>query len=558
MLIRRLPALSALALLLMVCTAHAADDTARYWVYLRDKGLSPAERQLALQQAEQTLTPRALARRIKNHVPLADNYDLPVSARYVEQIRSTGARIRTVSPWLNAVSIEATPQQFAAIREMDGVQTLEQFHLRKTGMNEHPTRAQGTLDDPNYGLSLHQYAMSHIPELHHRGLSGRGVLICFLDTGYELYHRAFDSLHVVAKYDFIHRDTTVQDVAGEDSAGQSGHGTGTLSVCGGYRDSMLVGPAFGADFLCAKTEWVPTETHAEEDYYVEALHWADSLGADITSSSLGYIGEAPDFWYPFPDLNGHTATTTRGLEVAAAHGILCVTAAGNERFSSWNHIVTPADADSILAVGAVDTTGEIAGFSSPGPTGDGRIKPDISAQGTWVLWAEAHTQDNYGFAAGTSLSTPIVSGAAALIMEAHPTWTAQMVRHAMMQTASMADSANNDFGWGIMNALAAADYIFDAVPVTPNPVPNSPVLLSTYPNPVNGTATLTLTLPSNGSGRLTVYDVLGREAFTWPQTKWAAGEQHLALNTEGFTTGIYFVRFEGTAGHAIQKMVILK
>lgn len=556
MILRRLTAMAALALLLTASTMQAAGELPCYWIYFRDKGLSAGEREQALRQAEQSLTPRARARREKNHVALADDYDLPVSATYVDQIRAASVRIRTISPWLNAVSVEAMPSQIAQIRQLASVAVAEPFHLQKANMDMKLQR--GTPLDFDYGPSYHQYEMCHIPELHARGLSGRGVIICFLDTGYELDHRAFDSLHVLARYDFIHGDTTMQDVPGQDSSGQSSHGTGTLSVCGGHRDSMLVGPAYHADFILSKTEWVPTETHVEEDYYVAALHWADSLGADITSSSLGYIGEAPNWWYTFEQLDGHTATTTRGLEVAAAHGILCVTAAGNERNSEWNHLVTPADADSILAVGAVDTTRTIAGFSSPGPTGDGRIKPDVCAQGTWVLWAEAHSHDNYGFAAGTSLATPIVAGAAALIMEAHPTWTAQMVRQAIKETASMADSANNDYGWGIVDALAAADYVFDNVPGERSTVPRSSVLLSTYPNPVNGTATLSLTLLSNSTGKLAIYDLLGREAFGFPQTKWTSGEQRVALNTAALATGIYFARFEGAAGHAIQKMVILK
>ena len=562
--IRKLCALAGVITLLALSTAYAVDGTSRYWVYFRDKNLTPGERQSALVRAEQTLTARARARREKNHVALAEDSDLPVSESYVDQVRASGVHVRTVSPWFNAVSVEATPDQMQMIGRMPCVQRVDEFHLVKAGSD--PQSARGPrrqLDDPNYGPSRMQYALSHIPELHHRGLSGRGVMICFLDSGFELYHHAFDSMNVVAKYDFIHGDTTVQDIAGQDSAGQSSHGTGTLSVCGGYREGSLVGPAYHSDYLCAKTEWVPTETQVEEDNYVAALHWADSIGTDITSSSLGYIGpDSSNLWYTFAQLDGHTATTTRGLEFAASHGILCVTAAGNERndfwFPNWHHIVTPADADSILAVGAVDSFGVITGFSSPGPTGDGRIKPDISAMGLDVYWAQAYTLDNYGYAAGTSLSTPIVAGAAALVMEAHPTWTAQQVRHAMMSTASDAQDPNNDYGWGLMDAEAAADFVIDDVPGGRQAVPRSTVLLSAFPNPVNGVATFTLTLPSDGTGKLVLYDVLGREAYAWQQSKWSAGEQRVALNTAGFVSGIYFARFEGSAGSAIQKMVILK
>jgi serine protease AprX len=568
MVFRRLFALSALVSLIMI-SADAADTPLQYWVYFRDKGLSPVAVQQSLQTAAQNLTPHARARRIRNHVPLADQYDLPVASDYVDHVRATGVRIRTVSSWLNAVSMEATPAQVARIEQLSFVKSVEPFRLRKALRDPGPVRSPRALDELAYGPSYRQYEISNIPELHNRGLTGQGIIICFLDTGFELTHRAFHSLHVLAKYDFIHRDTTVGNVVGEDSAWQSSHGTGTLSVCGGYRDSVLIGPAYRASYLLAKTEWVPTETHVEEDYYVEALQWADSLGADITSSSLGYIGEFPNFWYTFDQLDGHTAPTTRGLEVAAAHGILCVTAAGNERLSDWGHIITPADADSILAVGAVDSTGEIAAFSSPGPTGDGRIKPDVCAQGTWVFWAQPDSfgaDDMYGYAAGTSLATPIVAGAAALIMQGHPGWSAQQVRAAIKNTALQASFPNNDYGWGLMDAAAAADVFFadttnnDTSAVTPSrePIPRSAVLISAYPNPVNGTVTFTLTLPMEGTGRLALYDILGREAYIWPESKWSVGEQRLALSTESLTTGIYFARFESGIGNATQKIVILK
>ena len=542
-----------------LATAQAADGTSCYWIYFRDKNLSASDRQQALVSAEQNLTPRAHARREKNHVPLADDYDLPVAPAYIEQVQATGVRIRTVSQWPNAVSVETTPAQVAQIGQLPCISNVEPFRLQKVDMTPRP-QPRGALDY-DYGSSFRQDSICHIPELHARGLYGQGVMIGFLDSGYRLTHRAFDSLHIVARYDFVHNDTTVQYIAGEDSFGQDWHGTQCLSACAGLDNGHLVGPAIHADYLLAKTEWVPTETHAEEDYFVAGLEWCDAHGADVISSSLGYNGTPGDMWYTFQQLDGHTAPTTRGFEVAAAHGILCVNAAGNERHNTeWPHIVTPADADSILAVGGVNPDGQITYSSSPGPTGDGRIKPEVCALGVSVNVAVVDTTPgiDYGSQSGTSVAAPMVAGAAALIMEAHPTWTAQMVRQAIMSTASNAGNPNNDYGWGIVNALAAADYVFEDVPDGRGSMPRSTLLLSSYPNPVNGTVTLTLSIPNESSGNLVIYDLLGRAAFTWPQTRWAAGEQHVTLSTEGFNSGIYFARFEGTSGHATQKLVILK
>ena len=357
---------------------------------------------------------------------------------------------------------------------------------------------------------------------------------------------------MVATYDFIFGDSIVADQAGQDSAGQDFHGTAVLSAMAGFRDSVLIGPAYGADLLVAKTEWVPTETPPEEDNYVAALEWADSLGVRITSSSLGYID-----WYTPNDLDGHTAVTTIAVNVAVSRGILVVTAAGNEGGSEWHFVVTPADADSILAVGAVSNEGSLVGFSSRGPTADGRIKPDVCAMGADVFCAQADSND-YFVLSGTSLATPIVAGCAALIMEAHPDWTAQMVRTAIMNTASNHETPDNDYGWGIVNAEAAADFVFDGAGEPSRGVPMSPVLISSYPNPVNGAATIQLTLSKESTGKLTLFDLLGRAVEAWPRDKWSAGTNRVRLETERLATGIYLARFEGDAGRAVQKVIVLK
>jgi serine protease AprX len=541
-----------LCLILVIAATAQAGDTQRYWVYFRDKGI-PADQELAaLQHVENSLTPRNLARRQKSMPQIVDEYDLPLCSEYVNEVVTSGAGVRCGSKWLNAVSVEANATQLERIRNLRAVRSVEPFRLTLTAEVPPPRQPMQVLDDPNYGLSLTQNEICHVPELHALGYTGHGVMICFLDTGYQLAHRAFQQMNVLHTFDFIHGDTIVHDRAGLDSLGQQNHGTATLSACGGFRDSVLVGPAYGALFLLAKTEIVPVEIRVEEDNYVAALEWADSLGADITSSSLGYIA-----WYTFSDLDGHTAVTTRGLEVAATHGILCVTAAGNERGSDWGHIVTPADADSILAVGAVDDSLAIAAFSSPGPTFDGRIKPDVCAPGVTVFCAMADSNDGYWYLGGTSLATPLVSGLAALVMEAHPDWTAQQVRAAIRNTASTASDPNNDFGWGIVNGLAAINYDVSARPHS-TPLPRSRILLSAFPNPVNGTAVITLQLPMEQEGRLVLYDLLGREAMVWPQRNWIAGENRVTLGTGWIPSGEYFARFVGSSGDAAKRIVIVK
>ncbi|MBU1985178.1 S8 family serine peptidase [bacterium] len=393
----------ALAFMLWPIGIARGAETTPQWVYFRDKGTATVNLVKALDQAEEELSPRCRARREKSMSVLADEFDLPVHREYVQSVRQTGAKVSTVSKWLNAVSIEATANQIEAIEHLSFVGRVEPFRLRRTDRFEPSPCPASRLDDPDYGPSFRQNEICRIPELHARGLSGRGVLICFLDTGFLLTHRAFDSLNVAATRDFIFGDSVVHDEVGQDSAGQHGHGTVVLSAAAGYRDGSLIGPAYSADVLLAKTEWTASETAVEEDYFVAALEWADSLGTDIVSSSLGYHD-----WYTFEDMDGQTAVTTQAVNVAVSRGILVVTAAGNSRDNDWGHIIAPADADSILATGAVDTMLAITWFSSPGPTADGRIKPDVCALGEYVYSADPATTDGYFWVGGTSLSTPLV------------------------------------------------------------------------------------------------------------------------------------------------------
>lgn len=548
----------AAALLLTTGNTGLADapdqelSQARYWVFFTDKGIAPALMPHALAAAEQGMTERSRLRRMKSRPAIADYYDLPLCAEYVAATGAAGAALRSASRWLNAVSVTANAEQIAALQALPFVRRVQPFRARRLQTDLAPLSFHHSLDDPDYGPSLRQDSICGIPELHSRGLSGRGVLMCFLDTGYRLSHNAFDSLNVVGTRDFIFNDDNVGNESGQDSASQDWHGTVVLSAAAGYADGILIGPAFGADILCAKTEWVASETPIEEDYYVAALEWADSLGADIVSSSLGYLD-----WYEFADLDGQTAVTTVGVNIAVSRGILVTTAAGNERGSDWNHIIAPADADSILAIGAVDTTLAIAAFSSPGPTADGRIKPDVCALGTYVVSADPTRDDRYVLTGGTSLATPLVAGVAALVMEAHPDWTAQQVRAALLATASRANAPDNDYGWGIVNGPAAVDYDVSVAPGR-GAHPESAVLLSAYPNPVNGQVVLTVRLPAGGAGSLQIFDVLGRSARALPRRTWNAGTHSVPLSLDGLPTGVYFARYAGTQGVALRKVLLVR
>jgi subtilisin family serine protease len=295
--------------------------------------------------------------------------------------------------------------------------------------------------------------MINVRPIHAQGLTGRGVIVAILDTGFRKSHLAFQSSRVLAERDFVMGDSDVQQNPADPKDYSDLHGTACWSLLGGYAPGQTIGPAFGADFILAKTEDVRSEKPIEEDYWVAGMEWAEALGADVLSSSLGYTG-----WYTFAKMDGQTAVTTRAADRAVGLGVVVVTAVGNERQNSWGHVIAPADAFGVIAVGAVDARGALASFSSPGPTADGRIKPEVCAMGVNNYIATNSSDTKFSWGSGTSFSTPMTAGVAALLLEAHPDWTPAQVRTALMQTARSASAPGNDFGWGLINAAAAVRY----------------------------------------------------------------------------------------------------
>jgi len=434
------------------------------WIYFRDKGPGKLRK---LEEVKMTLNIQSLNRRLRHGFEtLVDEYDLPVYPPYVDSIKPNVHRIRHTSRWLNAVSVEATSQSLEFISHFRFVQKVDEilaytFHdpLVDQRMELLP---QVSLEEAlvfDYGASLAQVDQLNVPPLHNMGYSGRGVLICMLDTGISnLNHQALDHLDIVATWDFVNGDNNVFDEEGQ--MGNGDHGTNTLGTIAGYQPGELIGPAFGASFLLGKTENTDWERHIEEDHWIAGAEWADSLGADIISSSLGYrnrfsSGEAD---YTWEDLDGDTTVVAKGANIAASRGILIVNCAGNEggNSSGRNTLVSPADSDFVLAAGAVNSQGGRAGFSSIGPTADGRIKPDVMAMGESVYTAAPSALDEYELVDGTSVSCPLVAGVAALILEINPSWTNQDIMTAIKSTASRSESPDNGYGWGIVDAREAA------------------------------------------------------------------------------------------------------
>ena len=471
------------------------------WVYFAPRDLSPAERHQALQRARRNLHPDTALRRSRVRAAgqeIVDEKDLPLDAAHLTLAAATGARLRHPSRWLGAASFEATPAQIRALADLECVRRLD---LVRTAMAHDPVPSpRTTFPDAgaerdwtlDYGPCLPTLEMINVPAVHELGYTGAGVNMAFLDSGFRLTHEAMDHIPVVAAYDIADDDPIVDWQPGDDE-GVHDHGSQVLSAAMAFQPGQLIGAAFAASATLAKVD--DGDILGLEDWWIAGLEWAEAQGADLVSSSYGYYTA-----YGYENLDGETAASTIAAEMAVARGLPVFNAAGNFGSSpEMNLIVAPADGDSVIAVGATDEHGEFASWASYGPTVDGRIKPDLAAQGQSVLVVHPDNPVAYTGVSGTSISTPLVAGTAALILERVPFLTPMQLREALIETASLSDEPNNLLGWGVINALEALHYWgprFTHVPLPPTEDNIGPYVVET---------TLTDQFPLTGEGPFLLY-----------------------------------------------------
>ncbi|HEX6587482.1 MAG TPA: S8 family serine peptidase [Longimicrobiales bacterium] len=432
--------------------AQQADSVV--WVWLDDAAF-PAD-------APAAVAPASLARRARTGVGTFDN-DAPIPDTLVRALEDAGLRVRHRSRWLRAVSGAADAAALGRVRALPSVARVTP--VASLAPPPVPADASGFASSaapPSgfYGIAYEQVAQIGVPLAHDLGLTGAGVVVALLDTGFRDDHVALAGLDVIATRDFIQGDSVVENESG-DPASQHNHGTQVWSALAGHAPDEFVGPAYGASFLLAKVDHVTLEPLTDEDRWVAAIEWADSMGADIVSSSLGYRCFDTGFCWTDADLNGDSAPSTIAADEAARRGILVVTAVGNE---GAGDLIAPADGDSVLAVGAVDANGTLATFSSTGPTGDGRIKPDLVARGVTTWLANPGSTTSYVQSQGTSFATPLVAGAAALFLEAWPALGGMDAYRALLASGSV-QPANASVGHGLPDIASAILFPRGIVPV---------------------------------------------------------------------------------------------
>ena len=532
--------------------AQAQVATNIYWVQFTDKEGSP----YSIDNPEAYLSPRALQRRANLNIAI-DEYDLPVNPQYLQAVADCGAEIINPSKWLNGVSVHVTdPSVIEAINALDCVMTVRncpndlkaQEQKERWLANEMKPAASTRSSKGFYGGAEDQVKQLNVDVLHDLGFDGTGVIIAVLDGGFEGAENTscFDNMReegrLLGTRDFVYGSNSVYT--------QSTHGTSCLSTMGAYDPNNMVGTAYKASYYLIHTEDGDSENIIEEYNWVSGAEYADSLGVDVCSTSLGYITFDMSQWdHPYQHYDGKTAPMSIGAEIAASRGMICMNAAGNEGDGNCT-LGIPADAEHIVTVGAVNAAGDRASFSSVGPTYDGRIKPDVMAmgEGTYVASGYGSWWPYYN-GNGTSFATPVLAGAVACLRQARPYSSVQEICDALRACGNRAENPDSKYGYGIPDFSQALELLkVEEHSVAANEI------INVYPNPSQGE--VKVALKEGAKADVTVYDITGRQLYTYTFNGLNHTTLENYLNTLG--TGVYFINAVSELGSQTVKLVVTK
>lgn len=526
----------------------------KYWVQFSDKGNSP----YTFATPSAYLGPRALARRAAHGIPL-DSLDLPVTPAYVAGVAAIpNVTVHSISKWLNGVVVFTTDSNaLAAISALPYVTSTGNVGLRHANTTSHKldeaTEAihenalrSGSITSStlNYGPSYNQINMLGGVCLHNAGFRGQGMQIAIIDAGFynadqlPVFDTLFMNGRILGTWDFVMNEASVY----EDNS----HGSMVLSCMGGNLDGQLVGTAPDASFWLLRSEDAPTENLVEEYYWSCAAEYADSVGADVINSSLGYNEfDDPSNNHTYADMNGHTTPCSRAANYAARKGMAVVVSAGNSGQSPWFYIGCPADADSALTVAATDASGIVTGFSSRGSlTLFGHQKPDVGAQGE-----QSVVCDPFGTGTqtgnGTSFSSPIMCGLVTCLWQAHPSFSNMQILDVIEQSSSQFASPDSLLGYGIPDFCAANLYLGG----NPLQLGDEDELYSVVPNPFSESLDFSFFSLEDQYLSVILFDVEGRQVVDQLVFASANAENHYKLSElAAVDSGIYFLRVKTESG----------
>lgn len=419
-----------------------------FLIRFKDKA---ADQKFTLSDPQKYLSQKSLQRRAHERVSI-DSTDLPVCKTYVDALEGQGLEVRYTSKWLNAALVFGDSTQVKGLDAdfLGAVTYLGRAVPKiKEVFNGRATQTTPMVDAALYGSSYNQIHMMNMDQAHSQGYTGEGVLMAVFDEGFryvntlQAFKHLFTSNRVLDTYSFVNKSNNVY--------GSGTHGSKVLSCVAANMPGKVMGASYDVSLALYHTEDASAERPVEEFYYLLAAERADSLGVDIVNTSLSYRDfDDSSLDHSYEDLDGKKTIAAFAARMLARKGVVVVTSAGNTGDKSFKTIGTPADADSILTVGAVDLEERRASFSSIGPTVDGRIKPDVVALGTSMAVADLFSDGEVDMSArGTSFSAPLVAGFVAVIKQEKPELTSQELINYVKKSASFASSPNNEIGYGI-------------------------------------------------------------------------------------------------------------
>jgi len=519
--------------------------TYKYWVEFTDKYNS----NFSVNNPELFLSQRAIERRVRQNIPIKIQ-DLPINNWYVDSIINLGFDVLNRSKWFNGIMLSTNDSNLVDNINFSFVKSTFSFGRWNRNKSNQRTNSkfENDFNKSDYGDTYNQLQMLKGNILHNRNLKGEGKVIAVLDAGFskanemDAFKKLFDEDRILGSWDFVAQEESVF----EDHS----HGMMVLSTMGAENKGQIIGTSPNASFWLLRSEDGDTENLIEEYNWLCAAEFADSVGADIINSSLGYTTfDDVNQNHTYSDMDGRTAPVSIAANLASRKGMIVVNSAGNSGSSSWHYIGAPADADSILSVGAVDENRDFAWFSSYGPSIDGRIKPTVVAQGRNTIVA---TSDNGTLAGnGTSFSSPVIAGMTACLWQAHPNRTNIEIINAIILSAHLHDNPNDSLGYGLPN-FALADLLL----TEPKDQTISEVI-TIVPNPISTNSLLYIYVANTDVMSIEVYDIKGNrndyKTFSiLPQTNNQINLSFLRNNA----VGVYLLKIKIGDKEFVERVVI--
>jgi len=519
----------------------------KFVVYFKDKaGSNP----FSLSNPTQFLSSKSIQRRAQQNL-LLDSTDLPVSPAYLDGIKQVGATVLNPLKWLNAAIIDCSPQILPTINTLPFVLSSSPLNTKIKTAGVKKERKDGT-QSLDYGTSSNQNLMIGIDSMHAWGYHGEGMTIAVLDGGFlnvnthTAFAHLFQNNKIIGVRDLVARDGTVYE--------DHWHGGAVLSNIAAYQPGSIIGGAYAASYFLIRTEDVDSEYEVECAYWAAGLELADSIGADLVNSSLGYTTfDSPGISYNYSNLDGSFSLATKTASMAASKGVLVLTSAGNEgNNGSWGGwISVPGDAQNILTVGSVEPNESFSNFSGKGPTADGRIKPDLVAQGGGATIANLFSASGITTNGGTSFSCPILCGMVAGFWQAHPELNASQVITLLKNSASNRDNPNNTIGWGIPGFIKA--HILAGA----KPVLSFPFDVHVFPNPNKGKVLNISLLESSTVGKADYRITDSKGSLVLEDSVYFdLVNTSRSINLPNVRSGIYFIQIE-MGGKSFSRKIIL-